>query len=295
VNAVQDLRGKAETLARLLLTVGSIEDVGLFGSVAREEPKPSDIDIAVFVEGSLPQDILDGDGEGEDEECWWLGEEHLYALSVKELLEALDATGLQDQVKALLGPTWAEAIVLPVEADRGFYRQFAWLQPDRLFLHKVAPDFQLFSVAAGKFVRAQAPWEPFLTKLYGVDASGRPHWGPCQVRTFRGVSRGLIVSEVSGVVSGGVSTRLVILGGPYCRREATDGSPWASAAYLAYPYLTGECREVSLADRSVVPYVGPNSWNQTGRLLRTGRRRMTEEEIQIFLAAHPQPTCALSA
>lgn len=141
----------AEKLAEQLLALSGVAQVGLFGSVARAEENPSDVDLFVLTEEEdIPLSIL----EKAEKHCTLL-----YPLGCAEVLNIL---GDPDSAwKVLFKTMWGvdvNIIVMPAEPTNDFLDRFSWVNSDEAFLENTARDFQLFNPESGHFQKAEAPW-----------------------------------------------------------------------------------------------------------------------------------------
>lgn len=157
----------AEAVARLLLLeeVLGVAKVGLFGSLARGEEDPSDIDlIALMKSDGIPERILE-EMKG--------GESFLYdpgddaPADLREICLMLEVYfGAPDEfierVDALLCPEAADLVVMPEELSEDYLGRFAEANHDPMFLEHTAEDFRLFDPESGHFHKAEAPWKAFL-------------------------------------------------------------------------------------------------------------------------------------
>lgn len=143
----------AETVARFLLTIPEVAQVGLFGSVARGEEDPSDIDLFVLTaEPSIPERILrDADECGE-----WL-----YPSGYVDALKALGASDRLDELDAVSPDVDLNIIVMPATPSCEYLWEFQLHNWDYWFLENTADDFRLFDPESG-FRQSPAPWADYV-------------------------------------------------------------------------------------------------------------------------------------
>lgn len=274
-----NVRATAERIAPVLLGIPGVKWVALFGSVARDEPEPSDIDLFVGTGTYAPHQVLD-----DIEDNWG---RYLYPFGCEEALEALKDLHVLPKhvlpkievITGGIGGIDVNIILMTAEPDEDFYMRFEIANYDRLFLAKTAKDFQIFDKERGKFVSAEAPWAPFIFPLQGIGPDGRPHWGDDQVRTPDGIVCGNILKMLPHLFRCDAST-IVVLCEPYEDRRGR----------LRFDYLIidgalkGWVGRISLANRGVVPLEVTLGWAKSAHLRRTHRRRLTEEEVQVIEA-----------
>lgn len=149
--------GVAEELAEQLLTLSGVAQVALFGSVARAEENPSDIDLFVLTEEeSIPLSILE---KAERSGTW------VYPLNCTKTLNILRAPN--SFWRMFFRMKWGvevSIIVMPVEPTSEFLDRFYWANFDEDFLENTARDFQIFDPASGHFQKAEAPWVDYVAE-----------------------------------------------------------------------------------------------------------------------------------
>lgn len=101
----------------------------------------------------------------------------------------------------------------------------------------------------------------------------RPHYGPRQVRTPRGIKRGNILEH--HIIYG----RILVLSSPERDESPFGGESLTFRAIVLDGLSRGRVEEIYLSDSGVVPY-NSGMWNPTHHLERTGTKRLTEGEIK---------------
>lgn len=287
----------AEKVARLLLDeVDSVDQVALFGSLARGEEHPSDVDLFVLTADSgIPERIL---AEAE-RNC-----ERLYASGYLPALSALGAQDILSEFRRIIGTIDVNIVVMPAEPTDDYLGRFAQTSFDVDFLENTAEDFQAFDPESGEFVPTAAPWWAFEaldefhdyeTRCPNCDAvvewndeicancgacllplppggfgpDGRSHWGPRQVRTSRGIKLGNVLTMVQG--RSHEKILIVVVSEPHLDDEL---------GWLCFDCLDpgGSLSRLPLTDFGVVPYVN-GRWNRINHLLRTGRHRVDVSKL----------------
>lgn len=276
----------AEGLARLFLEIPEVEGIALFGSVARQEENPSDVDLILLTAtDEIPELLLD---EAED------SERRLYTIEVYRALELLEAEELREQLDRISRGINVGCVLMPAKPTPEYLERFSWTNSDPFFLENVSQDYRLFDPDQGAFVPVLCPWSDWLEEQGygegdfdrsgydedgplpdppgGFSKDGRPNWGPRQVRTLGGVKPGNIFIAVS---RDGSRSQILILSESF--QEEGNWRCWV----CHIPHRTK--RKIFLADYGAVPYTERLLWNRTNYLLRIGRRRMSPEDIDSFL------------
>ena len=191
-NRFDEMYKIARDLAGALVNnVFSVVGVGLIGSLARGE-KPNDIDLVIFTTNKPLLDSMLEEAEesggglyaGESEHSW---DQVLRDLGASEVFI--------EWVRALLGERQLHFVLMPPTPEDSYLDRFAAVSEDENFLRNIAADFQRYHSEKDGFVPEQAPWESYLDSSNQLPpfVLYRPHFGPTQVRSSRGVRRGLIL------------------------------------------------------------------------------------------------------
>ncbi|MHA1829178.1 MAG: hypothetical protein ACTSX6_11090 [Candidatus Heimdallarchaeaceae archaeon] len=107
----------------------------------------------------------------------------------------------------------------------------------------------------------------------------RPNFGPRQVRTLEGIKPGNIFKKV-GLAGTGSESLILIISEPFPKIIGDDKLPSMRFEYLVLRgCMKGWLDGAFAADKSVIPYLPGNVWNNSNYLLRTGRKRLTEKQI----------------
>lgn len=154
------LRIAGEVAEMLLDDLPTVAQVGLIGSLARQEKNPGDIDLVVLTtDRELTEGLLKA-AEGAR------ARSRLYPSDWLETVWNFGASDeLCDQVKATLGGEHLHIVVLPTPLTDEHLTRFAAVNLDPLFLEHAAADFQRYDPKLGQFASARAPWQDYLDRV----------------------------------------------------------------------------------------------------------------------------------
>lgn len=115
-----------------------------------------------------------------------------------------------------------------------------------------------------------------------IATQGRPHFGRRQVRTSAGVVPGNDLVMVRGDEQ--YRDVIIVLSEPYVSKRGKLVFDFVHKEHLSRDAILG--RIYHLNDFGIVPYKSDEGdvWNPTNHLLRTGRRRLTPEEVKTMKA-----------
>lgn len=156
ISSREQLLGIARKVAGLLVDhLSGVEGVGLFGSLARGEQHPEDIDMIVLTrEATIPESFV------EFAEDW---RAKLYPFDWQSALPDLGAEWeLVDQVTEILGGTPLDIVTMPAAPTDEYLRRFAAVNEDPDFLKNAAANFRRYGRESGKFTPTEAPWQDYL-------------------------------------------------------------------------------------------------------------------------------------
>lgn len=147
-NAVS-YRDVAEQVAVLLLQHELIEKVGLYGSVARGDENPHDIDMFVVMSGHIPREWM---------ESFWVDEKDFYAVTIDGNQNFLEDLGLLTRLTTLLNGIRIHVIPLPVDYDAEYVEWMATSCWDEDFWWNVCDDYLEYDPTTGHFESYDVPW-----------------------------------------------------------------------------------------------------------------------------------------
>ena len=116
----------------------------------------------------------------------------------------------------------------------------------------------------------------------------RPYFGDRQVRTIKGIKKGLVLDKVEVSGKEPITTRVLVLTDPH--EDENDIGNGLRFDYLALSGLMeGRMLSSNPEDCSVLPYdyVGGIKWNKLNYLLRTGIKRLNNKGIAKKLKKYP--------
>lgn len=268
------LRIAGEVAKMLLDPQMAVAQVGLIGSLARREDNPGDIDLVVLTTNQGLTERLLKKAEEEEEEG------HQYPSSWRRGMWSLGAgVDLIRKTAAALDREQLHIVILPSVPTDEYLNRFEAVNSDPDFLEHTARDFQRYDPERGEFTPSRAPWQDYLDEQGAGERSEastevftltRPRFGRRQVRTLGGLSRGLVLTDSwRGMI--------VVLGSPYeegNEKKGAYGYDYATRGKSGWYRSSAYCPDVS-----VLPYED-GRWNTANCLLRTGLRRLPEEEIR---------------
>lgn len=165
----------AVRVAEFLLPIHGIEKIGMFGSTARGDRKPSDVDLIVFGSEKVAEASLRGFSYQASSGHFVLNRKLLNPSQFSELELIIFIYGMGWREKLAV---WGEMkrrrshyalssgpvdfVVLPVDPTADFLRRFEEAQPRPNFWRDAAKGYKEFDRRKGRFSAAVPPWHWYL-------------------------------------------------------------------------------------------------------------------------------------